>query len=126
MILVVDPHSGTPAYRQIMEQIRFHVDSGLLGPGDEIPSTRTLSAELGVNPMTVSKAFGFLEEEGVLERRPGLPLVVSRRASKDQRASKLEQLDAALRPVATMARQLGLGSEEAVEAFRRLLESDEE
>ncbi len=126
MILVVDPHSGTPAYRQIMEQIRFHVDSGLLGPGDDIPSTRTLSAELGVNPMTVSKAFSLLEEEGLLERRPGLPLVVSQRASKDQRASKLEQLDAALRPVATMARQLGLESEEAVEAFRRLLESNEE
>ena len=126
MILVVDPHSGTPAYRQIMEQIRFHVDSGLLAPGDEIPSTRTLSAELGVNPMTVSKAFVLLEEEGVLERRPGLSLIVSQRASGEQQASKLEQLDAALRPVATMARQLGLKSEEAIEAFRRLLDSDEE
>ena len=126
MILVVDPHSGTPAYRQIMEQIRFHVDSDLLAPGDEIPSTRTLSAKLGVNPMTVSKAFGLLEEEGVLGRRPGLSLVVGRRASKEQRASKLEQLNHALRPVATMARQLGLESEEAVEAFRRLLEVDEE
>jgi len=126
MILVVDPHSGTPAYRQIMEQIRFHVDSGLLEPGDEIPSTRTLSAELGVNPMTVSKAFGLLEKEGVLERRPGLPLIVGQRASREQRASKLEQLGSALRPVATMARQLGLETEEAVELFRRLLESNEE
>ena len=126
MILVVDPHSGIPAYRQIMEQIRFHVASGLLEPGEEIPSTRTLSAELGVNPMTVSKAFSLLEQEGLLERRPGLPLVVSHRASKEQRASKLAQLDAALRPVATMARQLGLESKEAIQLFRQLLESDEE
>lgn len=126
MILVVDPHSGTPAYRQIMEQIRFHVDSGLLEPGDDIPSTRTLSAKLGINPMTVSKAFGLLEDEGVLERRPGLPLIVSQRASGEQQASKLELLEAALRPVSTIARQLGLESEEATEAFRRLLESDEE
>ena len=126
MILVVDPHSGTPAYRQIMEQIRFHVDSGLLGPGDEIPSTRTLSERLGVNPMTVSKAFSLLEQEGLLERRPGLPLVVSQRASREQRASKLEQLKATLRPVATMARQLGLEPEAAIELFRYLLESQEE
>ena len=126
MILVVDPHSGTPAYRQIMEQIRFHVASGLLGPGDEIPSTRSLSAELGVNPMTVSKAFSLLEEEGLLERRPGLSLIVSQRASKEQQASKLDQLDAALRPVATMARQLGLESDEAIDLFRRLLDSNEE
>lgn len=126
MILVVDPHSGTPAYRQIMEQIRFHVASGLLGPGDEIPSTRSLSAELGVNPMTVSKAFSLLEEEGLLERRPGLSLIVSQRASKEQQASKLDQLGAALRPVATMARQLGLESDEAIDLFRRLLDSNEE
>lgn len=126
MILVFDPHSGTPAYRQIMEQIRFHVASGLLAPGDEIPSTRTLSAELGVNPMTVSKAFSLLEEEGLLERRPGLPLVVSRRPFREQQASKLEQLETALRPVATMARQLGLETKEAIELFRRLLESQKE
>lgn len=126
MILVVDPHSGTPTYRQIMEQIRFHVASGLLGPGDEIPSTRSLSAELGVNPMTVSKAFSLLEEEGLLERRPGLSLIVSQRASKEQQASKLDQLGAALRPVATMARQLGLESDEAIDLFRRLLDSNEE
>ena len=71
MILVVDPHSGIPVYRQLVEQIRFHVASGLLKPGDEVPSTRALSARLGINPMTISKAFVLLEEDGVLERRPG-------------------------------------------------------
>ena len=64
--------------------------------------------------------------KAVLERRPGLPLVVSQRASREQRASKLEQLGSALQPVATMARQLSLETEEAVELFRRLLESNEE
>ncbi len=82
MILVVDTHSGIPVYRQLMEQIRFHVASGLLSPGDEIPSTRSLSAKLGVNPMTISKAFALLEEEGVLERRPGLPSVVRQRQDR--------------------------------------------
>ncbi|MGD8818260.1 MAG: GntR family transcriptional regulator, partial [Acidobacteriota bacterium] len=81
MILTIDPHSGVPAYRQIIDQVRFHVTSGLLQPGDEIPSTRALSKELGVNPMTVSKAFTLLEEEGVLERRPGLPHVVRQRSA---------------------------------------------
>lgn len=125
MILVVDPHSGLPVYRQLMEQIRFHVSSGLLEPGDEIPSTRALSKRLGVNPMTVSKAFSLLEEEGVLERRSGLPHVVRRRRKDRLQATKLEQLEATLRPVVTKARQLGLKPEEAAEAFRRLLESEE-
>lgn len=125
MILVVDPHSGIPVYRQLMEQIRFHVSSGLLNPGDEVPSTRALSAKLGVNPMTVSKAFGLLEEEGMLERRPGLPSIVRRRKSDKLHSTKIEQLEGSLRPIAIKARQLGLESDEATAVFRRLLDEDE-
>ena len=125
MILVVDPHSGIPVYRQIVEQIRFSVASGLLEPGEEIPSTRALSAKLGVNPMTVSKAFGLLEEDGVLERRPGRPHVVRERQQGTAHATRLEQLEQALRPVATKVRQLDLEPDTAVQVFRRLLESDE-
>jgi len=125
MILVVDPHSGIPVYRQLVEQIRFHVASGLLEPGEEIPSTRALSATLGVNPMTVSKAFGLLEEEGVLERRPGRPHIVPEKRRGGVNASRREQLERALRPVATKARQLGVEPDDAVEVFRRLLEKGE-
>ena len=124
MILIVDPHSGIPVYRQLVEQIRFSVASGLLTPGEEIPSTRALSAKLGVNPMTVSKAFGLLEEDGVLERRPGRPHVVRKRETGTVRATRLEQLEQALRPVVTKTRQLDLESETAVQVFRRLLEKD--
>jgi len=125
MILAVDPHSGIPVYRQLVEQIRFHVASGLLEPGDEIPSTRSLSARLGVNPMTVSKALGLLEESGVLERRPGRSHVVRQRRGASLRRTRLEQLEQELRPVATKVRQLDLEQETAVQIFRRLLEEDE-
>ena len=122
MILVVDPHSGIPVYRQLVDQIRFHVASGLLEPGKEMPSTRALSARLGVNPMTVSKAFVLLEEDGVLERRPGRSHVVPERPGGSVRATRLEQLEQELRPVATKARQLQLETKEAVGVFRRLLD----
>ena len=124
MILVVDPHSGIPVYRQLMEQIRFHVSSGLLSPGDEIPSTRALSAKLGVNPMTVSKAFALLEEEGVIARRPGLPSVVRQHKNDELHSTRIEQLEKSLRPIATKTRQLGLEPDEATAVFRRLLEED--
>ena len=74
MLIVVDPQSGVPVYRQLMDQIKFHIASGMLQPGDELPSTRLLSSDLGVNPMTISKAYGYLEKEQVVERRPGRPL----------------------------------------------------
>ena len=123
MILSVDPHSGIPVYRQLVDQIRFSVASGQLAAGDEIPSTRALSARLGVNPMTVSKAFGLLEQEGVLERRPGLPHVVRARRNRASRTQQLEQL---LRPVMARVRQLELDPDTAVRVFRKLLAREEE
>ncbi|MDH3626487.1 MAG: GntR family transcriptional regulator [Acidobacteriota bacterium] len=126
MILVVDPHSGIPVYRQLVEQIRFHVASGLLKPGEAVPSTRALSAKLGVNPMTISKAFGLLEEAGVLERRPGRPHVVPERQGKAVRETRVDQLEHALRPVVTKTRQLSLDPDTAVTVFRRLLEDQQD
>lgn len=125
MILVVDPHSGIPVYRQIVDQLKFQVSSGLLSPGDEVPSTRSLSAELGVNPMTISKAYALLETEGLLERRPGLPSVVREQCEDSERASKTEQLALALRPAALKARQMKLSSDEALDIFRRLLQEED-
>ncbi len=126
MILRLDTHSGVPVYRQLMEQIRFLVASGVLEPGAEIPSTRSLSASLGVNPMTISKAFQLLEQEGVLERRPGRPLVVRGRPPRDAQAARLEQLRQELKPVAGKVRQLGIDPAEAVRVLRALLREDEE
>ncbi len=122
MILVVDAHSGIPVYRQLMEQIKFHVAGGVLRPGDEIPSTRALSAHLGVNPMTISKAFSLLEKEGVVERRPGLPLVVREQKPAVRRSSRRAQLLKVLAPAALRVRQLGVPGAEAVDLLRELLD----
>jgi GntR family transcriptional regulator len=121
MIIVVDPHSGVPVYRQLMDQVKFHVASGLLKPGDELPSTRALSAQLGVNPMTISKAYSYLERDGVVERRPGRPLVVRSLDAARVEESKHQQLRESLRQSVTMARQLGIGLDEALKIFREML-----
>jgi len=125
MLVVVDPHSGVPVYRQLMDQIKFHVASGLLKPGDELPSTRALSAELGVNPMTISKAYSYLEVEGVIERRPGRPLVVRRFEEERILETKTDQLRESLAPTVTIVRQLGIRNEDALRVFGDML-SDRE
>ena len=122
MLIVVDPQSGVPVYRQLMDQIKFHVASGILKPGDELPSTRALSAELGVNPMTISKAYSFLEREEIVERRPGRPLVVRPLETDQMLDRKLDQLRESLTATVTMVRQLGIRQEDALEIFQRLLD----
>lgn len=122
MLILVDAHSGVPVYRQIMDQIRFQVASGAVAPGTAMPSTRHLSAELGVNPMTVSKAYNLLEREGVLDRRPGLQLVVAARDDATLRAESLDRLRQELGPLATRIRQLGVDRATALEELGRLID----
>ena len=124
MLIVVDPHSGVPVYRQLMDQVKFHIASGLLKPGDELPSTRALSSQLGVNPMTISKAYSHLERDGVVKRRPGRPRVVRALEENQLKDSKLHQLRESLRPTVTIVNQLGVTKHDALGVFDELL-SDE-
>ena len=121
MLLHIDRHNGVPAYRQIMDQVRFQIASGAMAPGDELPSTRKLSADLGLNPMTVSKAYGLLEREGTLERRPGKSLVVRPKGVEEAKGGKLDELRRALGPAVTAARQLQVTREELIDALDQLL-----
>ena len=121
MLIVVDPHSGVPVYRQLMDQVKLHIASGVLEPGDELPSTRLLSSELGINPMTVSKAYSYLERDGIVERRPGRPLVVKAFEPERLHDRKLEQLRDSLAPSVRIVRQLGIDWELALGVFGELL-----
>ena len=121
MLIVVDPQGDVPVYRQLMEQIKFLIASAQLKPGDELPSTRTLSSELGVNPMTISKAYSYLEREKVLERRPGRPLIVRAFDAEQLQVRKVDLLRQSLAPVVTVVRQLGLDNEQALQVFGEML-----
>ena len=121
MLLTIDRHNGVPAYRQIMDQIKFQIASGLLKSGDELPSTRNLAADLMLNPMTVSKAYSLLEHEGVVEHQPGLPLTVRQTDRKSQQATVSVQLRRILEPAAAQLAQLGAPTADAVEMLRKLL-----
>jgi GntR family transcriptional regulator len=122
MLIVVDPHSGVPVYRQLIDQVKFHIASGMLKAGDELPSTRALSSELGVNPMTVSKAYSYLEIEDIVERRPGRHLVVKRLGDEKITRSRLEQIRKSLSGAVTVVRQLGVAEDVAIGMFREMLE----
>lgn len=121
MLIVVDQNSGVPVYRQIVDQIRFLISTGIARVGDELPSTRALSERLRVNPMTVSKAYGLLEEEGLLDRRPGMPLTVKRLTHKASSQNRDSQLRSLLEPAVASVRQLGISPRKAADTFRRMV-----
>ncbi|CAB1082313.1 Transcriptional regulator, GntR family [Olavius algarvensis Delta 1 endosymbiont] len=67
----LDPKSGVPFYRQIIDQIRYGVASGRLKVGEQLPTVRALAVHLKVNLNTVNKAYKELEIQSVLETQQG-------------------------------------------------------
>ena len=67
----LDPKSGVPFYRQIIEQIRYGIASGKLQVGEQLPTVRSLAVDLKVNLNTVSKAYRELGIQNVLETQQG-------------------------------------------------------
>ena len=95
----INPQSGVPVYRQVMDQIKYYVASGTLHPGDQLPSIRELAQTLSVNPTTAVKAYTELEHEGVIEMKHGKGAFVADSATKMSQAER----EAVLR---RLARQL--------------------
>lgn len=67
----LDPKTGTPFYRQIIDQIKFGIAAGKLKTGEQLPTVRALAVELKVNLNTVGKAYKELEIQKVLETQQG-------------------------------------------------------
>jgi GntR family transcriptional regulator len=61
-----------PVYRQIADEVSRALAVGVLKPGDALPATRQLAAELKLNTNTVQHAYRTLTDEGIVEMRRGL------------------------------------------------------
>ncbi|MCK4659983.1 MAG: GntR family transcriptional regulator [Phycisphaerae bacterium] len=71
MRFVIDPKSGIPFYRQIIDQIQFAIGDSRLCGGDRLPTVRQLAVDLKINPNTVARAYQELEIKGVLNTQMG-------------------------------------------------------
>lgn len=119
MLLEIDHHSGEPIYRQIIRQIRQQIMTGQLKEADQLQTVRDLAARLNVNPMTVSKAYSFLEAEGLVERKRGIGLFVAKIKKDDRQRIKARLLNTIIDKAAITAVQLGTSEDEAVKFFKK-------
>ncbi|MDR0444562.1 MAG: GntR family transcriptional regulator [Treponema sp.] len=73
----LDTVNGAPIYRQIIQQIEYAILSGRMGPGDRLPTIRSLAVELKTNPNTIARAYGELEIRGILATQVGSGTYIS-------------------------------------------------
>jgi GntR family transcriptional regulator len=115
-MFILNPQSGTPIYRQLLEQARRLIASGKLAPGTPLPSVRELAVEHAVNPMTISKAYAMLEAQGLLERNRGKPMTVAARPKpQSPLRDRLKQLDDEVEALVLAARQLEVAKRDVLD-----------
>ena len=99
--------SGEATYLQIIKQFKLLLLQKIVQDGDEMPSRRMLAVRMGVNPMTVQKAFAELETIGLLNTPHGKASVVQ--ISEEQmRILRGELLEREITGVVAMAKTIGV------------------
>lgn len=115
--------SGVPTYLQLVQQVEHALRLGYLKPGDQLPTVRSVVAELTINPNTVLKAYKDLEQKGLVGGRPGQGTFVlnSLGAPSAQHARLRRDLEAWLRD----ARQAGMDRASITALFATVLNTAE-
>lgn len=118
----LDPASGVPFYRQIIDQILAGIITGALLPGEQLPTVRGLAVELQVNLNTIAKAYKELEIRGVLNTQQGSGTFVAsvqvERDEMERRRQVVQLVDEFL----ARAAGVGLPPEEVLAEFAARVE----
>ncbi len=118
-------NSDVPIYKQIREQVRTAILKGQLQTGEQLPSARQLATNLGINMLTVHKAWNELRQEGLIESRRGEGMFVLPQTREFSEEQKLQSLKTKGQEFLVLANSYGLSSSEALDILRELLDSGE-
>ena len=110
----LDPKSGVPFYRQIIDLIRYGVASGSLKVGEQLPTVRALAVELKVNLNTVSKAYRELEIQNVLETQQGTGTFIGNLEIKIPGAERAAKLNSICSEFLSIASSYGFTADEVI------------
>lgn len=88
----IDNQSRKAVYEQIIEQVERFILASLLKPDDQLPSVRSLSIELNLNPNTVQRAYSELERRGVIYTITGKGSFVDEKAREVISSEKRKEL----------------------------------
>jgi len=119
----IDPKSGVPFYRQIIEQVQFAIARGLLKPGDRLPTVRQLAVDLSLNPNTIVRAYRELELAQVLDTQQGSGTFVGRKKPELGRLEQQRMLDQILTELLARASSYGFSLDEVLAGLHQRKEA---
>jgi len=88
----LDSRSGVPVYRQLIDQVLVAISSGLLRPGDRLPTVRQVAVDLSININTVVRAYKELEIRGTLSTQQGTGTFITDQEVRQDEAERQRRL----------------------------------
>jgi DNA-binding transcriptional regulator YhcF (GntR family) len=73
MIMKVNFNKRDPVYTQVVRYFKERMATGMLEPGEEIPSRRELANQMKINPNTAQRAYKEMEEQGLIYTESNQP-----------------------------------------------------
>lgn len=125
VVITINKASERPLYLQICDEVVRAIAAGELEAGDEMPSVRSLAADLGINLHTVNKAYATLRDKGHLVLRGRKRTLVAERPEPSESGSieLPEALAAELARIALEAKAQGVGEEALAGAVASIIGS---
>ena len=116
----LDPDSGVPVYRQIIDQVTGGIATGTLAAGDQLPTVRQLAVDLSINPNTVIRAYRELEIRGVLDSQQGTGTFISEQKTPRDGPLRQRRLNQLASEFVARAGAEGFSVEELLERLEQL------
>ncbi len=115
-MLHLDYRDSRPIHQQVLDGLRRLMVTGVLQPGDQLPSVRKLATELAINPNTIQRAMAQLEAEGFVYTVSGRGSFVAE--DGDQNRRRMAGLTESLRDTVEELRQLGMTEQQWLDLWR--------
>ena len=115
-MLHLDYRDSRPIHQQVRDGLRRLMVTGVLQPGDQLPSVRKLATELAINPNTIQRAMAQLEVEGFVYTVSGRGSFVAE--DGDQNRRRMAELTESLRDTVEELRQLGMTEQQWLDLWR--------
>ena len=104
-MIAINYRDPRPIYEQIRDELQKLILTGVIAPGEKLPSVRELAQELAINPNTIQRAYRELEQGGYIDSVPGKRnFAALRQEAASQRRRELKQQ---LKRTAAELRSLG-------------------
>ena len=123
-MIEIDINGQTPLFEQLVQQVKQAVKTGLVAPGDALPSIRQLSAELEINAKTVAKAYKLLERDGVIEAKGYRGTHISSNAIDYCNFELKPILEAEIKACVTSLKQKGATDAELRNVFNQVMSNE--